>query len=276
MRIVAALLLEGFVLPGDATRLGDTIRLRRCTAAELRTFAKYEHFAQVEAGTLTVLEEARDYLGEPGDLGAFQRAKERAEEAALILRLSFSGTIGWRLICYSTPEQPGSEIISCSWAGVRNAWAEGTAVVTADGLQHAAALWQAAEPVLSASPWPRLAAALGRFTASYSRRSPADKAIDLAICLEAIAGDKRSREKTRVIAGRVAPLIIAELQSVTEEEAHAAVLRLYSSRNAIVHKAVAGPEASQVLEWKALIRAFLRQCLVRCATGELPDWVQAA
>jgi len=266
----AALLLEGFPLPVSEFTLAEGLRLRRCAEGEVSALLKVDRFALTTPESLSTLERHLVLSGDLADLARLGTLRKELETAALALRLTFPGTVGWRVICYSQSPAGAIPILPAEQCLNPNAFCEGDASIAPEGLGEAVRLLARVQAVSSSAAWPRLGVALGRFTDSYARRSQEDKVVDLAICLEAVAGEPSGRRKGEVIAGRVAPLIAAESGLFTTAEARRAIRQLYSARNAIVHGSGNPLTFKQVLEWKNMVRTCLRQYLLLATSGTTP------
>jgi len=274
MDVRAALLLEGFPLPVSEFALAEGLRLRRCADREVTTLLKVDRLALTTLESLSTLERHLVLSGDVTDLAGLSALRKELEMAGLALRLTFPGTVGWRVICYSQSPEGAIPFLPAVQRLNPNAFCEGDVSVALEGLGEAARLLAHVQAVSSSSAWPRLGVALGRFTDSYARRSQEDKVVDLAICLEAVASEPSARRKGELIARRVAPLIAAECGSPTAAEARQAILQLYNARNAVVHEGGSPLNFKQVLEWKDMVRTCLRQYLLLVASGTTPAWAR--
>jgi hypothetical protein len=147
-----------------------------------------------------------------------------------------------------------------------NAVAEGVPEVTTEGLHKAAQLWAATQAtLLSLDAHTQLRIALDRFADSYVRRDPADKALDLAVCLEALLGKRDTRAQAKQIASRATALIVSAEPTLDRGDAQQSIERLYEARNAVVHGEGANLEVGLVLRWKDLVRQALRGYLTSVA-----------
>ena len=116
--------------------------------------------------------------------------------------------------------------------------------------------------LLAEEEFPRLRIALERFSNSYRRPKPADKIIDLAICLEALFGDPCLATKGKYISEQVANLITSKATQIEAAQIEEEIRELYRQRNAIVHGEHTPRNQEMVLRWKDLVRSCLRQYLL--------------
>lgn len=274
VEVRASLLLEGFRLPAGDFPLAEGLHLRHCADREVSALLRADRLALMSFESLSTLEWHVVLSGDMTDLARIGSLRGELETAALALRLTFPGTVGWRVICYSQTPEGAVPILPAEQRLNPNAFCEGDARVSLEGLGEAARLLARVRAVSSSSAWPRLVIALKRFTDSYARRAQEDKAVDLAVCLEALAGEPAERKKKELVATRVAPLIAAERGSLTTTEAHQAVLQLYNARSAVVHGSGDALNFGHVLEWKDMVRACLRQYLLLTASGMAPAWTR--
>ncbi|MCX6096789.1 MAG: HEPN domain-containing protein [Candidatus Bipolaricaulota bacterium] len=273
--ISVALLLESFRLPGSEFRLSDTIRLRRCGEDELSALGRVDRFAVLDGQGLAALEGQFDSHEDTANLGHFRVLRRHVEKAALALRLTFPGTLGWRMACFSSPQQGAYEVFPRADYGSLNALGEGEVQVSPRGLSQAAELWcKTKDVLLSLNGRPYLAVALDRFSDSYARANHLDKVLDLVICLEALVPEGPGRGKGKRIARLVAPLIVSEAPHLRQSDARQAVESLYETRNAVVHGENVKVDAGQVLSWKDRVRQCLRGYLEKTAAGAEPAWLE--